>query len=102
MADATASVLTKQRQLFLEKWTLAPISPAPASQQLSLTQITDAAPTLQIAPASAADALQQASQPVLAARGSQLLLEFAIHAATDDPAPLLVIQPPNRQDRRWR
>ncbi|MFB2712417.1 hypothetical protein ACE1BU_16310 [Aeromonas veronii] len=96
LADATASVLTKQRQLFLEKWTLAPYSPAPASQQLSLTPITDAAPTLQIAPLSAADALQQASQPVLAARGSQLLLEFAIHAATDDPAPLLVIQPPEQ------
>ena len=98
LADATASVLTKQRQLFLEKWTLAPYSPtpAPASQQLSLTPITDAAPTLQIAPASAADALQQASQPVLAARGSQLLLEFAIHTATDDPAPLLVIQPPEQ------
>ncbi|HDN9023756.1 TPA: hypothetical protein P2I06_001303, partial [Aeromonas veronii] len=58
--------------------------------------IPDAAPTLQIAPASAADALQQAAQPVLAARGSQLLLEFAIHAATDDPAPLLVIQPPEQ------
>ncbi|WP_421172294.1 hypothetical protein [Aeromonas sp. 601115] len=96
LADATASVLTKQRQLFLEKWTLAHYSPAPASQQLSLTPITDAAPTLQIAPASAADALQQAAQPVLAARGSQLLLEFAIHAATDDPAPLLVIQPPEQ------
>lgn len=100
LADATASVLTKQRQLFLEKWTLAPYSPipapAPASQQLSLTPITDAAPTLQIAPLSAADALQQASQPVLAARGSQLLLEFAIHTATDDPAPLLVIQPPEQ------
>ncbi|HHQ4643260.1 TPA: hypothetical protein ACSP3W_001521 [Aeromonas veronii] len=96
LADATASVLTKQRQLFLEKWTLAPYSPAPASQQLSLTPITDAAPTLQIAPLSAADALQQAAQPVLAARGSQLLLEFAIHAATDDPAPLLVIQPPEQ------
>ncbi len=100
LADATASVLTKQRQLFLEKWTLAPISPtpapAPAAQQLSLTPITDAAPTLQIAPLSATDALQQASQPVLAARGSQLLLEFAIHAATDDPAPLLVIQPPEQ------
>ncbi|MGI3172936.1 hypothetical protein [Aeromonas veronii] len=96
LADATASVLTKQRQLFLEKWTLAPYSPAPASQQLSLTPITDAAPTLQIAPLSAADALKQASQPVLAARGSLLLLEFAIHAATDDPAPLLVIQPPEQ------
>ncbi|MNR95973.1 hypothetical protein D3C72_271110 [compost metagenome] len=96
LADATASVLTKQRQLFLEKWTLAPYSPAPASQQLSLTPIADAAPTLQIAPASTADAQQQASQPVLAARGSQLLLEFAIHAATDDPAPLLVIQPPEQ------
>ncbi|MGL6309516.1 hypothetical protein ACSZMD_06720 [Aeromonas veronii] len=98
LADATASVLTKQRQLFLEKWTLAPYSPtpAPAAQQLSLTPITDAAPTLQIAPLSAADALQQAAQPVLAARGSQLLLEFAIHAATDDPAPLLVIQPPEQ------
>ncbi|TNI95854.1 hypothetical protein [Aeromonas allosaccharophila] len=96
LADATARVLTKQRQLFLEKWTLTPYSPAPASQQLSLTPIADAAPTLQIAPASAADALQQASQPVLAARGSQLLLEFAIHAATDDPAPLLVIQPPEQ------
>ncbi|MNG76122.1 hypothetical protein D3C79_346410 [compost metagenome] len=96
LADATARVLTKQRQLFLEKWTLAPYSPAPASQQLSLTPIPDAAPTLQIAPLSAADALQQASQPVLAARGSQLLLEFAIHAATDDPAPLLVIQPPEQ------
>lgn len=96
LADATAIVLTKQRQLFLEKWTLAPYSPAPASQQLSLTPIADAAPTLQIAPASAADALQHASQAVLAARGSQLLLEFAIHAATDDPAPLLVIQPPER------
>ncbi|MGE6106055.1 hypothetical protein ACLHZT_20995, partial [Aeromonas veronii] len=58
--------------------------------------IKDAASTLQIAPLSAADALQQASQPVLAARGSQLLLEFAIHAATDDPAPLLVIQPPEQ------
>ncbi|WP_234879936.1 hypothetical protein, partial [Aeromonas veronii] len=66
------------------------------SQQLSLTPITDAAPTLQIAPLSAADELQQASRPVLAARGSQLLLEFAIHAATDDPAPLLVIQPPEQ------
>ncbi|WP_429076806.1 hypothetical protein [Aeromonas veronii] len=96
LADATAIVLAKQRQLFLEKWTLAPYSPTPASQQLSLTPITDAAPTLQIAPLSAADALQQASQPVLAARGSQLLLEFAIHAATDDPAPLLVIQPPEQ------
>ncbi|MGG5824635.1 hypothetical protein [Aeromonas salmonicida] len=96
MADATARVLTKQRQLFSEKWTLAPYSPAPVPAQLSLTPIADAAPTLQIAPASAADALQQASQPVLAARGSQLLLEFAIHAATDDPAPLLVIQPPER------
>lgn len=100
LADATASVLTKQRQLFLEKWTLAPYSPtpapAPAAQQLSLTPITDAAPTLQIAPLSAADALQQAAQPVLAARGSQLLLEFAIHAATDDPAPLMVIQPPEQ------
>ncbi|TNH79036.1 hypothetical protein CF140_20485, partial [Aeromonas sobria] len=29
LADATASVLTKQRQLFLEKWTLAPYSPTP-------------------------------------------------------------------------
>lgn len=77
-------------------------APAPAAQQLSLTPITDAAPTLQIAPLSAADALQQAAQPVLAARGSQLLLEFAIHAATDDPAPLLVIQPLSKQDRRWR
>ncbi|MGL6365663.1 hypothetical protein ACSZMZ_07405 [Aeromonas veronii] len=96
LADATAIVLAKQRQLFLEKWTLAPYSPTPASQQLSLTPITDAAPTLQIAPLSAADALQQASQPVLAARGSQLLLEFAIHTATDDPAPLLVIQPPEQ------
>ena len=98
LADATAIVLAKQRQLFLEKWTLAPYSPtpAPASQQLSLTPITDAAPTLQIAPLSAADELQQASRPVLAARGSQLLLEFAIHAATDDPAPLLVIQPPEQ------
>lgn len=95
-ADATARVLTKQRQLFLEKWTLAPYSLAPVPAQLSLTPIPDAAPTLQIAPASAADALQQASQPVLTARGSQLLLEFAIHAATDDPAPLLVIQPPER------
>ncbi|WCH21102.1 hypothetical protein [Aeromonas salmonicida] len=96
MADATARVLTKQRQLFSEKWTLAPYSPAPVPAQLSLTPIADAAPTLQIAPASAADALQHASLPVLAARGSQLLLEFAIHAATDDPAPLLVIQPPER------
>lgn len=96
LADATAIVLAKQRQLFLEKWTLAPYSPTPASQRLSLTPITDAAPTLQIAPLSAADALKQASQPVLAARGSLLLLEFAIHAATDDPAPLLVIQPPEQ------
>lgn len=96
LADATARVLTKQRQLFLEKWTLAPYSLAPVPAQLSLTPIPDAAPTLQIAPASAADALQHASQPVLAARGSQLLLEFAIHAATDDPVPLLVIQPPER------
>ncbi|WP_169046257.1 hypothetical protein [Aeromonas salmonicida] len=96
LADATARVLIKQRQLFLEKWTLAPYSPAPVPAQLSLTPIPDAAPTLQIAPASAADALQHASQAVLAARGSQLLLEFAIHAATNDPAPLLVIQPPER------
>ncbi|MGY3914036.1 hypothetical protein [Aeromonas australiensis] len=94
LADATATVLTKQRQLFLEKWTLAPYSPAPVPAHLSLTPIPDAAPTLHIAPASAAAALQHASQPVLAARGSQLLLEFAIHANADDPAPLLVIQPP--------
>lgn len=44
----------------------------------------------------AADALQQASQPVLAARNGANCCWVAIHAATDDPAPLLVIQPPEQ------
>ncbi len=100
LANATARVLAKQRQLFLEKWTLAPSRPAPIPEKLSLTPIPDAALTLQITPTSPAHALQQASQPVLAARGSQLLLEFAIHAATDDPAPLLVIKPPETAGTR--
>ncbi|MGL5130478.1 MAG: hypothetical protein ACRC7D_20645, partial [Aeromonas popoffii] len=100
LANATARVLAKQRQLFLEKWTLAPSRPAPIPEKLSLTPIPDAALTLQITPTSPAHALQQASQPVLAARGSQLLLEFAIHAATDDRAPLLVIKPPETAGTR--
>ncbi|MGL4507506.1 MAG: hypothetical protein ACRCUF_17435, partial [Aeromonas sobria] len=41
-----------------------------------------------------------AAQPQLATRGGQLLMEFAIHAASDDPAPLLVIQPPEQAGSR--
>ncbi|TNH92059.1 hypothetical protein CF137_20430 [Aeromonas sobria] len=96
LADATDRVLTKQRQLFLEKWTLAPYPQLAPAKQLSLTPIRDAAATLSVIPAAPEQALKLAAQPQLATRGGQLLLEFAIHAATDDPAPLLVIQPPEQ------
>nr|WP_303847227.1 hypothetical protein [Aeromonas sobria] len=100
LADATTRVLTKQRQLFLEKWTLAPYPQLAPAKQLSLTPIRDAAATLSVIPAAPEQALKLAAQPQLATRGGQLLLEFAIHAATDDPAPLLVIQPPEHTDSR--
>lgn len=96
LADATAWVLTKQRQLFLEKWTLAPYPQLTPAKQLSLTPIRDAAATLSVIPAAPEQALKLAAQPQLATRGGQLLLEFAIHTASDDPAPLLVIQPPEQ------
>ncbi|WP_420867013.1 hypothetical protein [Aeromonas sobria] len=100
LADATDRVLTKQRQLFLEKWTLAPYPQLTPAKQLSLTPIRDAAATLSVIPAAPEQALKLAAQPQLATRGGQLLLEFAIHAASDDPAPLLVIQPPEQAGSR--
>ncbi|HDX9004406.1 TPA: hypothetical protein RQO57_001430, partial [Aeromonas dhakensis] len=57
--------------------------------RLTLTPITPGQPTLSARASPAAPAT-----PVLAAQGSQLLLEFVIETPEDDAAPLLVIQPP--------
>lgn len=93
LAEATRLVLAKQRQLFVEKWTLAPY-PALSRHPLALSAIADGTPTLSVNPPPQQGASELAASPVLAARGSRLLLEFVIHTSLDDPAPLLVILPP--------
>ncbi len=89
LAEATRRVLAKQRQLFTEKWALAPYSLPESPARLTLTPIAQGQPTLSARASPAAPATS-----VLAAQGSQLLLEFVIETPEDDAAPLLVIQPP--------
>lgn len=90
LAEATRLVLAKQRQLYMEKWALAPYSLPRVPDHLSMTPIDEEQPTL----GTKATMTASPGSPALAAQGSQLLLEFVIQAPQDDPTPLLVIQPP--------
>ncbi|PJG60146.1 hypothetical protein [Aeromonas cavernicola] len=95
-SNATLLVRAKQQQLFTEKWALAPYKAIPATSSLGLRPIASSQPTLG---STINSSLSDQQSPIIAARGSQLLLTFVIDSPWDDPTPLLVIQPPTREDK---